>query len=158
MKPVQTPSSPAGRSRRAGAPERLSQYAALAWRRGETGGVEVLLITSRETRRWVIPKGWPIRGLRPHQAAAREAWEEAGVEGRPGARKLGVFDYDKRLSGGQLQPVRVEVYPLEVLEIHESWPEVSQRERRWLSAPEAATLVGEPGLSSLLAGFRGRGA
>jgi hypothetical protein len=58
-----------------------------------------------------------MKNLKPHQAAAREAWEEAGVEGRIRARKIGVFDYDKRLSGGQLQPVRVEVYPLEVVGI-----------------------------------------
>ena len=86
-------------------PGRLTQYAALAWRPCASGGIEVLLITSRETRRWVIPKGWPIKDLRPHQTAAREAWEEAGIEGRTGARKIGVFDYDKRLSSGALQPV-----------------------------------------------------
>jgi 8-oxo-dGTP pyrophosphatase MutT (NUDIX family) len=135
---------------------RLAQYAALPWRRTPAGQVEVLLITSRETRRWVIPKGWPIKGLKPRQTAAREAWEEAGVEGRTGARKIGVFDYDKRLSGGQLQPVRVEVYSLEVLGLHDEWPEAHQRERRWMPAPEAASLVDEPGLSGLLARFPGR--
>ena len=135
---------------------RLIQYAALAWRGARAGGVEILLITSRETRRWVVPKGWPIRGLKPHQAAAREAWEEAGVEGRIGARKVGVFDYDKRLSGGQLQPVRVEVYPLEVVEEHDDWPEAGQRERRWFSPEDAGAKVEEPRLASLLAEFRGR--
>ena len=138
--------------------QRLTQYAALAWRRPAGGAVEILLITSRETRRWVIPKGWPMKGLKPHQAAAREAWEEAGVEGRAGARKIGSFDYDKRLSGGQLQPVRVEVYPLQVLEVHEDWPEAHQRERKWTSGAEAASLVDEPGLARLLAAFPGRGA
>jgi len=135
---------------------RLIQYAALAWRGSRTGRVEILLITSRETRRWVVPKGWPIRGLKPHQAAAREAWEEAGVEGRMGARKVGVFDYQKRLSGGQMQPVRVEVYPLEVVEEHDDWPEAGQRERRWFSPDDAGANVEEPGLARLLAEFRGR--
>jgi 8-oxo-dGTP pyrophosphatase MutT (NUDIX family) len=147
MKPGQIPRNPA---------RRLSQYAALPWRRRAEGGVEILMITSRETRRWVIPKGWPMKDLKPHQAAAREAWEEAGVEGRIRARKIGVFDYDKRLSGGQLQPVRVEVYPLEVVEIHDAWPEAHQRERRWMAAAEAATQVDEPGLARLLAAFPGK--
>ncbi|MEN9850080.1 MAG: hypothetical protein RL128_243, partial [Pseudomonadota bacterium] len=57
-----------------------TQYGALCWRM-HRGKVEVLLITSRDTGRWVIPKGWPIDGLAPAQTAAREAWEEAGVEG-----------------------------------------------------------------------------
>lgn len=134
--------------------QRLTQYAAMVWRRTGNASAEVLLITSRETRRWVIPKGWPIKGLKPHQTAAREAWEEAGVEGRVSTRKLGVFDYGKRLSGGQIQPVRVKVYPLEVVREFEDWPEVQQRERRWLSAQEAARLVDEPGLAKLLAVFR----
>lgn len=158
MKSGMPPQGRTSGSRAATGAQRLTQYAALAWRRPEGGAVEILLITSRETRRWVIPKGWPIKGLRPHQTAAREAWEEAGVEGRAGARKIGSFDYDKRLSGGQLQPVRVEVYPLQVLEEHDEWPEAHQRERRWTSAGDAASLVDEPGLSRLLAAFPGRGA
>ena len=134
---------------------RLDQYAALVWRPSASGAIEVLLITSRDTRRWVVPKGWPIKGLRPHQTAAWEAWEEAGVEGRTGARKIGVFDYDKRLSGGALQPVRVKVYPLRVETEHDEWPEAGQRERIWLPPEEAAGRVDEPGLSRLLAGFAG---
>ncbi len=132
---------------------RLAQYAALVWRPPAFGGIEVLLITSRETRRWVVPKGWPIKDLRPHQTAAREAWEEAGVEDRTGARKIGVFDYGKRLSSGALQPVRVKVYPLRVETEHDEWPEAGQRERLWLAPEEAAGRVDEPGLSRLLAGF-----
>lgn len=149
-------SEPHGRRKGEPSPQRLRQYAALPWRLRPDGDVEVLLITSRETRRWVIPKGWPMKAFRPHQAAAREAWEEAGVEGRSGARKIGVFDYDKRLSGGQLQPVRVEVYPLEVLEVHEIWPEAHERQRQWMPPSEAAALVDESGLASLLGAFEGR--
>ena len=91
----------------------------------------------------------------PSTSAAWEAWEEAGVEGRTGARKIGVFDYDKRLSGGALQPVRVKVYPLRVETEHDEWPEAGQRERIWLPPEEAAGRVEEPGLSRLLAGFAG---
>jgi len=151
--------SSAGRNSRPPAPsgsQRLTQYAALAWRGSGGSAVEILLITSRETRRWVIPKGWPIKGLKPHQAAAREAWEEAGVEGRLGARKIGSYEYEKRLSGGQLQPVRVAVYPLQVLLTHQEWPEAHQRERLWTSATDAASRVEEPGLKRLLAAFPGR--
>ena len=158
MNPGMSSQSRGRRRLAASGAQRLTQYAALAWRRPGGGSVEILLITSRETRRWVIPKGWPIKGLKPHQAAAREAWEEAGVEGRAGARKIGSFDYDKRLSGGQLQPVRVEVYPLQVLQEHDDWPEAHQRERRWASAAEAGSLVDEPGLGQLLRAFPGRDA
>jgi len=148
-----------GRSRSGGPPSgkpaRLDQFAALPWRLSADGAVEVLLITSRETRRWVIPKGWPMKGLKPHQAAAREAWEEAGVEGRIGSRRVGAFDYDKRLSSGALQPVRVEVYPLKVGIIHEDWPEAAQRERAWVAPSEAASRVDEPGLARILSAFTG---
>src|SRR5947209_14678636 len=94
--------------------EPRAQYAALPWRRNAAGAIEVLLITSRETRRWVIPKGWPIKGLKSPQTAAREAFEEAGVEGLVAKKKLGVFHYDKRLRSGRIQRVRVGVYPLQV--------------------------------------------
>ncbi|MFM8375194.1 MAG: NUDIX hydrolase [Phenylobacterium sp.] len=156
MKPRQPQRHPA-RDGRAGPSQRLNQFAALPWRLNPEGAVEVLLITSRETRRWVVPKGWPMKGLKPHQAAAREAWEEAGVEGRIGSRRVGAFDYDKRLSGGALQPVRVEVYPLRVEVVHDAWPEASQRERSWVAPSEAAGRVDEPGLARILSTFTGAG-
>jgi 8-oxo-dGTP pyrophosphatase MutT (NUDIX family) len=53
------------------------------------------LVTTRRTKRWIIPKGWPIKGLKPSKTAAREAFEEAGVSGRVGAKPLGVFTYEK---------------------------------------------------------------
>jgi 8-oxo-dGTP pyrophosphatase MutT (NUDIX family) len=132
--------------------EPRSQSAALPWRRG-ANGLEVLLITSRETRRWVIPKGWPINGLKSCQTAAREAFEEAGVEGDIGRKKVGVFHYDKRLRSGRVQKVRVAVYPLKVDTEREAWPEVQQRERLWTTPAEAAELVYEPELADLLRAF-----
>jgi len=132
--------------------ELLAQAAALPWRRSGEGEVQVLLITSRETRRWVIPKGWPIKGLKPPQTAAREALEEAGVKGVT-AKKIGVYHYDKRLSSGQVQKVRVAVYPLRVEAELDSWPESRQRVRLWTSPEDAASLVLEPELAELLRGF-----
>ena len=133
--------------------EPRTQYAALPWRRRD-GVLEVLLITSRETRRWVIPKGWPIKGLTSPKSAAREAFEEAGVKGDIAKRKLGAYHYDKRLRSGRLQHVRVQVYGLEVLAERDAWPEKGQRERLWTTPGEAAGLVDEPELVVLLAKFR----
>ena len=133
--------------------EPRGQAAALPWRRNSSGAVEVLLITSRETRRWIIPKGWPIKGLTAPQTAAREAFEEAGVEGQVAKKKLGVFDYDKRLRSGRVQKVRVGVYPLQVATERDAWPEAQERERLWTSPAEAAELVQEPALAALLLAF-----
>jgi 8-oxo-dGTP pyrophosphatase MutT (NUDIX family) len=132
--------------------EPKTQYAALPWRRTE-GGVEVLLITSRETRRWVIPKGWPIKKLKPGESAAQEALEEAGVVGPTTRKAIGLFHYDKRLRSGRTQHVRVFVYGLEVTELKDEWPEKDQRERRWTSPAEAADLVDEKELKKLLTAF-----
>jgi 8-oxo-dGTP pyrophosphatase MutT (NUDIX family) len=135
--------------------EPKTQYAALPWRRAADGGVEILLITSRETRRWVIPKGWPIKGLKPGPSAAQEAFEEAGVSGALGRKPVGVYHYDKRLRTGRLQHVRVFVHALEVQAEADAWPEKGQRDRRWTNPAEAAELVDEPQLKTLLADFRG---
>jgi 8-oxo-dGTP pyrophosphatase MutT (NUDIX family) len=130
------------------------QSAALPWRRRPDGGPEVLLITSRETRRWVIPKGWPIKGLKPAAAAAQEALEEAGVVGLVGKRPVGAYHYDKRLRTGRTQHVRVAVFALEVTEERATWPEMHQREKLWTSPAEAAALVDEPELQALIGEFR----
>jgi 8-oxo-dGTP pyrophosphatase MutT (NUDIX family) len=132
--------------------EPRTQYAALPWRRRDDGVVEILLITSRETRRWVIPKGWPIKGKKPGQSAAQEAFEEAGVVGDPG-KALGEYAYDKRLRSGRLQHVRVKVFPLEIKRMADVWPERGQRDHLWASPAEAATLVQEEDLRRLIARF-----
>lgn len=129
------------------------QYATLPWRPGPDGSPEILLITSRETRRWVIPKGWPIRRLKPAQAAAREAFEEAGVEGVVGTTPLGSYRYDKQLLAGKSQPVIVDIFVLQVLTEHAEWPEMAEREKRWMTKTEAATLVEEPELRALICGL-----
>ncbi|MET0274914.1 MAG: NUDIX hydrolase [Phenylobacterium sp.] len=133
--------------------EPRAQYAALPWRARADGEVEVLLITSRETRRWVIPKGWPMKGLKSPKCAAREAFEEAGVKGLISSKKLGVYHYDKRLASGRTQHVRVTVYPLLVQTEAEAWPEKGQRDLRWATIAEAWPLVDEPELQALIAKF-----
>jgi 8-oxo-dGTP pyrophosphatase MutT (NUDIX family) len=128
------------------------QYAALPWRHGDEV-VEVLLITSRETRRWVIPKGWRKKGEPASITAAREALEETGAGGRVAEAPLGEFRYQKLMKNGTLQRVRVTVFALEVLFEHEDWPERDEREKLWTTPDHAARLVDEPELQALIAGF-----
>lgn len=128
------------------------QYAALPYR--ENGDrLEVLLVTSRRRRRWIIPKGWPIEGCRPATCAAREALEEAGVSGQMGKVPVGRFRYQKQLRPGVDLPCRVEVFALKVTREHESWAEMDVRERRWCPPAEAAALAGDPELGLLLRKF-----
>ena len=134
-------------------PAAKTQIAVLPWRLSGAGAEQVLLITSRETRRWVIPKGWRMRDLADNMAAAQEAFEEAGVEGYTGMSPIGAYSYDKRLNDGTLQPIHVIVYPLQVSVELDAWPEQLQRERMWVSPRVAADLVDEPELSKLLADF-----
>ena len=129
------------------------QSAALPWRRASDGQVEVLLITSRETRRWVIPKGWPIKRMSSAQTAAHEAFEEAGVRGRIAKSKLGVFHYEKRLRSGRVQRVKVLVFPLEVVSEGDAYPESGQREKLWTAPLTAADLVQEADLAGILRSF-----
>jgi 8-oxo-dGTP pyrophosphatase MutT (NUDIX family) len=136
----------------AGAGSTKLQYGALCWRDGGDG-VEVLLITSRDTGRWVIPKGWPMAGLAPEAAAAQEAWEEAGVNGQINPCCIGRFGYQKVLSISTTIPCAVTVYGLRVKTLATSFPEAKVRQRKWFPLEEAACLVAEPELSQIIAGF-----
>ncbi|MGO4410660.1 MULTISPECIES: NUDIX hydrolase [unclassified Brevundimonas] len=129
------------------------QVAALPWRRGEAG-VEVMMITSRETRRWVIPKGGRMVGKTDPQAAAQEAYEEAGIQGETLETPVGHFRYAKRMKSGATQACIVAVYPLEVLIQLGAWPEDLQRERRWMNQGDAAAAVDEADLSDLIRAFQ----
>lgn len=116
--------------------------------------MRVLLITSRETRRWVVPKGNPIRGLSSHEAAAHEAYEEAGVSGITCPTPLGSYQYYKRRRNGSLRRATVALFPLAVTEQAEDWPEQDERESQWFTLPAAAAAVDEPDLGRLIGGFR----
>ena len=129
------------------------QYAALPWR--QANGIEILLITSRETRRWVIPKGWPMPGLAATQCAAQEAYEEAGVRGQMTAEAIGHYHYNKRIRGRAKKRFRVEVFAMEVTEVLDLWPEAHERTRQWLSPLKAAAHVNEPALAALIRAFAG---
>lgn len=110
----------------------------------------VILVTSRGTGRWVIPKGWPIEGRTLPGAAALEAWEEAGVEGHVHQAEIGRYHYDKEQDHGYSVPVEVRVFLLDVNQLRPEFPEAEQRERRWFSPQDAARQVVEPGLRRLL--------
>lgn len=133
-------------------PDRV-QAAALCWRLGKKGK-EVLLITSRDSGRWIIPKGWPIDGLDGAGTAAQEAWEEAGV--KPAKiihTPLGLYHYIKLLSNGAPAPIEATVYPIEVAGLADNFPECHERKRSWVSPKQAAMMVDEPELRDLLRGF-----
>ena len=126
-----------------------SQIGALPVFTDEAGRSWILLITSRETRRWIIPKGWPMKGRKDHEAAAQEAMEEAGVVGQIGHEPVGTYLYWKR-QAAHFELCDVKVFRLNVEGQLETWPEKSQRETRWFSFAEAADRVEEPGLRNLI--------
>jgi len=116
-------------------------------------GVEVMLITSRRTRRWIVPKGWPEAGSEPSADAAREAQEEAGVIGEIAGKPLGAFHYLKERKHGDGTNCRVNLFPLKVTRQRRTWPEKTAREAKWFAYAEAAALVAEPELKRLILKF-----
>jgi 8-oxo-dGTP pyrophosphatase MutT (NUDIX family) len=134
-----------------GKPCRL-QVAALPWRK-TTDGVEVMLVTSRDTGRWVLPKGWPEFGEQFCEAAAREAGEEAGLKGAISSQEAGRYYYTKGLAGGDSVRCEVLVYPLEVDDVADKWKEKGQRKRKWVSPAKAADMVAETDLGKMILAF-----
>jgi 8-oxo-dGTP pyrophosphatase MutT (NUDIX family) len=132
-----------------------TQFAALPWRISEGGTRQVMLLTSRETRRWVIPKGWPMKKRKPAEVASQEAYEEAGLIGQiVGKRPLGRFHYEKRV-GKEAILCQVQVFLFRVERQLGDWPEKSQRETKWFEAGKAASLVEEGGLAEIIDRFSG---
>ena len=130
----------------------ITQYGVLAYRAVEGGEPLILLVTSRETRRWVIPRGNPVVGLPPPLSAAEEAWEEAGVRGETDPQEIGSYRYQKRRRVGSVA-AEVFIYPLHVAEELDEWPEQAERERRWFRREEAAAAVEEADLAALISSF-----
>lgn len=128
----------------------IRQYGVIPFRKGSNGGIEVLLITSRETRRWVVPRGNPIPGLSAAESAAREAFEEAGVRGEVEALPIGSYAYDKKKPSGVMEEAVVELYPLRVRETLDDWPERDERARSWFAREAAAAAVAEAELAALI--------
>jgi 8-oxo-dGTP pyrophosphatase MutT (NUDIX family) len=130
------------------------QYGALPFRRCDNSKTEVMLVTSRGTGRWIIPKGWPMKHKAPHVAAAREALEEAGVVGQIGKQPIGSFSHEKQLKQGSVVVCEVHVFPLEVTHQRKTWPEKGKREVQWFSPSKAAKVVQQPVLSKMIRSLR----
>jgi 8-oxo-dGTP pyrophosphatase MutT (NUDIX family) len=128
----------------------LTQYGVLPVRRTAGGRLEVLLITSRDTRRWVVPRGNPIAGKSPPESAAQEAFEEAGIVGAVDPEAIGLYSYEKRRRLRGAVPALVHLFRMRVEEERDDWPEKSQRERRWFAPHEAAAAVAESDLAELI--------
>jgi len=129
-----------------------TQFAALCYRM-RAGEVEVLLITTRNTRRWIIPRGWPVHGATPCGAARTEAWEEAGAEGKMLNTCIGIYSYTKVMPDASRTPVMVAVFPMKVKTLKTKFPEAGQRKRGWFSLKKAAARVDEPELKQIIRNF-----
>jgi 8-oxo-dGTP pyrophosphatase MutT (NUDIX family) len=135
-----------GKSDRKGA----TQFGVLPYRQGRDGKTEVLLLTSRDTGRWVIPKGWPMAGKKPHAAAAQEALEEAGIQGNVARKPIGSYHYTKWISPAEDRLCEVVVFLMLVTVELASWPEQHERQRVWFRPGMAAALVDEGSLALMI--------
>ncbi|WP_245544326.1 NUDIX hydrolase [Oceanicola granulosus] len=131
--------------------EARTQFAVLPWRVVD-GKVRICLVTSRGTRRWILPKGWPMDRTTPAEAAAIEAWEEAGLSGEVDHQPLGLYSY-RKLIGEDAIPVIAVVYVMRVIDIADDYPESDQRKRKWLSRKKAADRLEDPELSHIVRHF-----
>jgi 8-oxo-dGTP pyrophosphatase MutT (NUDIX family) len=127
----------------------LVQVAALAWRLRD-GEVQVCLVTSRSTGRWILPKGWPEKDLSHAEAAAREAWEEAGLKGKAGPEPCGEYEALKGVGEDLTVPVRLKVFLLAEPTQSKDFPEKGQRKVKWLSLDKAVARADEDGLCKLI--------
>ncbi len=133
--------------------EPATQHAALCYRRTSSGAPEILLITSRDTGRWILPKGWPKKTEDGGASALREAFEEAGVVGQLSGECAGSYSYDKTMPNAPARPCQVAVHVIETLYLEYDYPERGLRRLQWFTPDAAAEAVDEPELKSLLAGF-----
>jgi 8-oxo-dGTP pyrophosphatase MutT (NUDIX family) len=135
------------------------QYGALPYRFTSMAALEILVVTTRQSRQWIVPKGWPIKRLTPSKSAAREAFEEAGVRGKIGARAIGNFRYKKPARQADIDPdYDVKIFPLLVRRQSATWPEYGQRMVQWVDPEKAISLIREPELRSIVEKFAKRAA
>jgi 8-oxo-dGTP pyrophosphatase MutT (NUDIX family) len=130
-----------------------TQYGCLCYR-VERGQLQILLITSRDTGRWLIPKGWPMRGREPAETAAAEAWEEAGAKGVVSPEVVGLFTYQKLSDDGAATPCAVAVYAMGVTNLKDNYPENRERRRKWFPVEMAAQKASDAELAELIRGFQ----
>ncbi len=129
-----------------------TQFGGLCYRMRD-GKPEILLVTSRGSGRWIIPKGWPMPGRTPADMVLREAWEEAGVRGVAHGVALGLYSYTKAVGPERGVPCLVMVYPVQVESMAARFPEAGQRRHKWLRPKKAAKRVGESELAHLIRSF-----
>jgi 8-oxo-dGTP pyrophosphatase MutT (NUDIX family) len=129
-----------------------TQFAALCYRM-TNDKPEILLVTSRGSGRWILPKGWPIPGKTPGECALIEAWEEAGVRGKAHEQCLGLFSYNKSTDPSNSLPCLGLVFPVKVRSLANDYPEADQRKRKWMRPKKAAARVDEPELAAILRHF-----
>lgn len=129
-----------------------TQFGALCYR-VQKGNIQVLLITSRGSKRWIVPKGWPMDGATPAKTAEREAFEEAGVEGKVTGNCIGIYSYTKDMGADEDLHCMVALFPIKVQKLHAVFPEYKERRRRWFSLKKAAKALGEPELSQIVKSF-----
>ncbi len=147
------PKAVGSKAKRQDASATRRQVAALPYRVRASGVVEILVVTSRQTGRFIIPKGWPKKSVPDFKSAATEAFEEAGIAGKPKRKPVGSYIYWKRLED-RFDLITVDVFPIEVKEHHDIWPEKGQRKMAWLSVEDAASLIDEPDLAELVRTFK----
>ncbi|WP_417248180.1 NUDIX hydrolase [Celeribacter sp.] len=130
-----------------------TQFGALCWR-VRKGKLQVLLVKTRRRKRWIIPKGWPMHNATPMEAAATEAFEEAGVQGKPSPITLGIYSY-KKYKDPEDDPMQVvvAVFPLKVKTMLDDYPEKGQRKRKWFTPEAAAERVDSRELAQMLRNF-----
>lgn len=144
------PSAPTAMTKPKSKLRKAQQIAALPVHWDKKGRLRVLMVTSRETRRWIMPKGWEMDGKKPWTAAKIEALEEAGAVGYVSDTAVGTYRYTKRMDDGERVRCKVTVYPMIVQKLKRSWKERKERTRHWFSLRKAARLVDEPDLAKLL--------
>ena len=133
------------------------QIGALPYRITNAGSIEILLVTTRGTGRWIVPKGWPMTGMSDSKAAAQEAYEEAGVLGQVAPRPIGTFLHEKQADDGDAGTrSKVTVYPLRVTSSLSFWKEANQRQIGWVTPEHAMEMVQNDELRALIDAFAGK--